>query len=511
MDLSGIIKESQLEKTIQIGSHTGQQAFATGLYNWSTNPAEIAYKASKIRSLRAILTATPSLSGKLRDFYNLYNAAESTIETILAPSNDESKESKSQLVFTNPNLKPLNFAPFLLLVLYIMKTFITPAFALLMPVLLIVTPFLLIKYIYKMDIDFTYYWSIIQNLIIKQSATTMEKLQRVGHIGWIAVGIGQNMFQPVFNAMHVYRLNRIYSEHYDAVAKLYNVWKAILADFSAVGWTFSDKSYAGWFETFCTDPRMFLAGAMEPLGLHCWIREIGNLQVLYHFATNPEYNTVTPLATKHALPYLQLIDAIDPQIDAANRKPISLSEAKHSLLTGPNRGGKSTVLRSILVNVLLAQTYGICLAKRMRFTPFHWIHSCLRLEDIPGTQSLFEREVWMAARSLRRLQNGPSSHKGLILIDELFHSTNPSDSNRAAKIYTAEIWKHPQCLSIISTHDFDLVRTAPSAIQPLCCPATLTDTNRVQYTYTLSEGICEISSVDEILMEKGVCQGQCAN
>jgi hypothetical protein len=504
MDLSGIIKESQLEKTIQIGSNAGQKSFTSGLYNWSTNPAEIAYKASKISSLRATLTANPSLSTKLKNFYNAYTIAETTIETVLAPSNDESNESKSQLVFTNPNLKPLNFAPFLLLILYIMKTFITPAFALLMPVLLIITPFLLIKYVYKMDMDFSYYWSIIQNLIIKQSATTMEKLQRLGHIGWIAVGIGQNMFQPIFNAMHIYRLNKIYYDHYDTVARLYSNWKDILSDFSTLGWTFSDKSYAGWFETFCTDSRMFLAGAMEPLGLHCWIREIGNLHVLYHFATTTHYNIAKPLTTKQAQPYLKLIDAIDPQIEPANRKPISLTEAKHSLLTGPNRGGKSTVLRSILVNVLLAQTYGVCLARYMKFTPFHWMHSCLRLEDIPGTQSLFEREVWMAARSLRRLCN--KDHKGLILIDELFHSTNPSDSNRAAKIYTSEIWNQPQCLSIISTHDFDLVRTAPSAVQPLCCPASLTEDNRVEYTYALTEGICEISSVDEILIEKGVCQ-----
>ncbi len=508
MDLSGIIKESQLEKSVQIGSNAGQKSFAAGLYNWTSNPAEIKYKSDKFRSFRATLAKNPSLSTKLRDFYDSYSKAEPTIENILAPSDDESKESKSQLVFTHRDLKPLNFAPFLLLVLYIMKTFIAPTFALLMPIILIVTPFMLIKYVYMMDIDFSYYWSIIQDLIIKKSATTMEKLQRVGHIGWVAVGIGQNMFQPVFTALHIYRLNKIYSEHYNSVASLYIKWKEILSEFAAVGWTFSDKSYAGWFDTFCTDSRMFLAGAMEPLGLHCWIREVGNLQVLYHFASATEqYNAVRALnidSNKNSLPYLKLIDAIDPQIAPENQKPIRLSDARHSLLTGPNRGGKSTVLRSILINVLLAQTYGICLAKEMVFTPFYWIHSCLRLEDIPGTHSLFEREVYMAARSLRRLQGSPQ--RGLILIDELFHSTNPSDSNRAAKIYTEEIWKHPQCLSIISTHDFDLVRTAPVEVKRLCCPATVDENNKVQYTYALNEGTCEISSVDEILIEKGVCQ-----
>jgi DNA mismatch repair ATPase MutS len=134
--------------------------------------------------------------------------------------------------------------------------------------------------------------------------------------------------------------------------------------------------------------------------------------------------------------------------------------------------------------------------------PFDWIHTCLRLEDIPGAHSFFEREVFMAARSLKRLEN--DKHNGLVLIDELFHSTNPSDSNRAAKLYTNKLWSSSNCISLITTHDFDLVRNAPDKIARLCCPATANDDGSINYTYTLCDGICEVSSVDEILLEKGV-------
>jgi hypothetical protein len=499
MDLSGIIKESQLASSIQIGSITGQKAFIDGLKHWSTNPAEIQYKSNKLLSFRKTIEKNTSLSTKLRDFYVSYVQSETIIETIREPPTEESKESKSQLVFTHPDLKPLNFAPFLLLLLYIMKTFVAPTFAILMPLILIVAPYFVIKHVYKMDIDFAYYWNIIQEMIIKKSATTMEKLQRLGHIGWVAVGIGQNMFQPVFTAMHIYKLNNIYSQHYTIVSNLYIKWREILDEFAKEGWHFSDKSYAGWFAQFGTDSRMFLAGIMEPLGFNCWIREVGQLHVLYHMASNSDFNSIKTIA--NAEPYIKLIDAFDPQIPAEARRPMTLMGIKNALLTGPNRGGKSTALRAILVNVLLAQTYGCCLAKSMELAPFNWIHTCLRLEDIPGNQSLFEREVYMAARSLRRLAN---NQRGLVLIDELFHSTNPSDSNRAAKIYTNKLWQTRNCMAIISTHDFDLVRNAPEQIQRLCCPAKVTDTGAIEYSYSLCNGVCDVSSVDEILIEKGV-------
>jgi hypothetical protein len=500
MDLSGIIKESQLEKSVTLPTKTGHKSFIDGLYNWSINPAEIQYKSNKIRSLRHTLNKNTALSTKLREFYEEYTATESIIDEIQAPPTDESKESKSQLVFTHPDLKPLNFAPFLLLILYAMKVFIAPTFAILMPLILVLAPFMLIKYVYGMDVEFTYYLTVIKELIIKQSATTMETMQRVGHIGWVAVSLGQNIIQPVFTAMHIYRLNNIYSEHYNKINKLYIKWRSIMEEFSKEGWTFSDKSYAGWFETFCTDSRMFLAGIMEPLGFNCWMREIGNLHSLYYIATNSDFNPIKVLNTKK--PYMKLINAFEPQVAPENRKKLTIESLQNSVLTGPNRGGKSTALRAILVNVLLAQSYGCCLADYMEFTPFNWIHSCLRLEDVPGSQSLFEREVFMAARSLKRLSN--QNEKGLILIDELFHSTNPSDSNRASKLYTNKLWASDNCISVISTHDFDLVNSASNQVNRLCCPAHLDENNKISYTYTLVPGVCEISSVDDILIEKGV-------
>ena len=176
------------------------------------------------------------------------------------------------------------------------------------------------------------------------------------------------------------------------------------------------------------------------------------------------------------------------------------NQGQHALLTGPNRGGKSTALRAVLRNLILAHCFGCGIGSHIELTPFDWIQSCLRLEDLPGKASLFEREVAFAAASLGR----PVGKRGAVFVDELFHSTNPPDAAAASAHYLGQLWAQPQIVSMISTHVFELVETAPIGIQRLCCPADLRADGSVDYKYGLARGICKVSSVGEILQEQGL-------
>jgi DNA mismatch repair ATPase MutS len=199
----------------------------------------------------------------------------------------------------------------------------------------------------------------------------------------------------------------------------------------------------------------------------------------------------------------------DIGIASAKQRPFSVRigsrdsskhNSKHALLTGPNRGGKSTALRAVLRNLILAHCFGVGIGSYIELTPFDWIQSCLRLEDLPGRASLFEREVAFAAASLSR----PIGKRGAVFVDELFHSTNPPDAAAASAHYLQQLWNQPQIASIISTHVFELVEAAPAGIQRLCCPAELRADGSVDYKYGIARGICKVSSVGEIMQEQGL-------
>jgi DNA mismatch repair ATPase MutS len=192
----------------------------------------------------------------------------------------------------------------------------------------------------------------------------------------------------------------------------------------------------------------------------------------------------------------------DPSIAPELCVPSSLTltnPTSHAMLTGPNKGGKSSSLRALCLNVWLAQTFGLVFAKSARLTPFAWIQSGLRLADSPGTESMFEKEILFGVSTLRLAKSG---RPGIVFYDECFHSTNPPDGEKTARIFLESLWSYSNVVSLVSTHIFSLVESAPSSIQRLCVPAEKTPTGIV-YSFELAPGICKVSSVEEIYKKFG--------
>ena len=133
-------------------------------------------------------------------------------------------------------------------------------------------------------------------------------------------------------------------------------------------------------------------------------------------------------------------------------------------------------------------------------TPFHTLFVCLTPEDLPGEKSRFEREIEFTAATLAL----PLEKTSLVLLDELYHSTNPPDAEQACRLYTDQLWARPGTLSVISTHLFEFVEKAPASIQRLCCPASVEEDGSLRYSYRLEKGLCRVSSVKELLEENGL-------
>jgi DNA mismatch repair ATPase MutS len=178
------------------------------------------------------------------------------------------------------------------------------------------------------------------------------------------------------------------------------------------------------------------------------------------------------------------------------------------LLTGPNRGGKSTSLKAILANVIVAQSIGFCWAKRMTITPFKQIHTALSPSDTLGRLSLFEAEIEFAKEILESLEPTKSTGRSLLVMDEIFHSTNAIDGEEASRIFLDRLYSLPQNASLISTHYTRLPETyaEKKVIQPLCLQASISkeDKECLVYTYKIQSGINSLSSVREILKERGL-------
>jgi hypothetical protein len=198
---------------------------------------------------------------------------------------------------------------------------------------------------------------------------------------------------------------------------------------------------------------------------------------------------------------LAIKDLYHPGIAPSKRVYNSISmggpKKTHVLLTGPNRGGKSTLLKSLGSAVLMAHTVGVVFGRRATVPVFDNIISALSPQDSVGKMSLFEAEIEFA-KEVRRLKGST-----FLMMDEIFHGTNAHDGVEASQVFLDELYETP-VYSVVSTHYMDLPkRYGDTKVQNLCMEASQGPDSLV-YTYRLTEGINKFSSVREILRERGL-------
>jgi len=182
----------------------------------------------------------------------------------------------------------------------------------------------------------------------------------------------------------------------------------------------------------------------------------------------------------------------------------------HVLLTGPNRGGKSTLLKSLGAATLMAQTVGVVFARHAELPVFDNIITALSLQDVIGEMSLFEAEIEFAKDVKKHIVSG----KTFLMMDEIFHGTNAHDGVEASQVFLDDLYRTPVPLfSVVSTHYMDLPTRYGSTdglTQNLCMEASVdpADPDRLIYSYKIQDGVNRCSSVREILRERGLLRGK---
>lgn len=175
----------------------------------------------------------------------------------------------------------------------------------------------------------------------------------------------------------------------------------------------------------------------------------------------------------------------------------NFNETNNIILTGPNAGGKSTFIRAVLQNIVLAQTYGIAAAHRFAFTPFDIIHTYLNIQDDPirkKSRYIVELEV---GADIKKTQSGLSAgEKYFWTTDELFSGTGEQGGGKVAYDFVkgiASSKNYDAVMFIFATH-FEKMTTLESEGISRCKnykvdPPVQDASGEFVYPYTISPGI----------------------
>ena len=125
------------------------------------------------------------------------------------------------------------------------------------------------------------------------------------------------------------------------------------------------------------------------------------------------------------------------------------------IITGPNKGGKSTALFSIAQAVILGQTLTLCPAAHCALTPFNRIRTgfCLH-QRIEQGESLFSASLKLANNVLDEVQSDTGF--SFIAMDELFNSTDAMRGSALADSFVYRLACSDNCIALFSTHFLDI-------------------------------------------------------
>lgn len=477
---------------------------------WSSDRKSLEQKSSEFAILQSHLKMKPALAATLQTKFRVLGTLETDLDALINKASELETEAFNELLFLKTWSKPLNAIPFFLALWSILRVYIFPGMSLLMPLGMLIMPFIIIRFMFKIPLTASRYTSLLSaivsgqvtNIFTMNSAEEVEKPSSTSPIditqllktGFLAATLIQSFLQPYWSFQHLSSIDSIIQKKADSLVQFQQLYASLKEDLQGCGFQLSANPFA----PFTTDSRQLVAEAqLHPTYLKLALKRLGAVEALVQLALSD----LTPVRWIQAeRPSLELRQAFDYRVTDGRISFDLTLNGDHALLTGPNRGGKSTTLRGVLGSCLLAHTYGCAFASSASMTPLTRLYACLTAEDLPGKKSRFEREIEFTAATLK-----PSPGHSLVLLDELYHSTNPPDAELACAQYTAKLWNTTNTISIISTHLFDFVEKAPTSVQRLCCPAFERPDKSIHYTYQLSEGVCRVSSVNELLNENGLC------
>lgn len=205
-----------------------------------------------------------------------------------------------------------------------------------------------------------------------------------------------------------------------------------------------------------------------------------------------------PCATYSDKTCLNIRDLYHPSLN--NRVKNKLRMRRNMLITGPNAAGKSTFIKSVAINVLLAQTFGVGMGITLK--PFKIIETYLNICDVKGKESLFEAEMHRCRDYIAAVKELDANESAFIVMDEVFSSTNYTEGYAGAYAICKKLGQMPNCLSLVTTHYTKLSKLRKCGYDNYKFCADI-DGDSIKYPYKIEKGVSKQFLALRILKNNG--------
>jgi len=295
------------------------------------------------------------------------------------------------------------------------------------------------------------------------------------------------------------------AEHHasESIRKLSKIVNALDARLNIFGWLFLNY--------------FVLWDILQARRLEHW-REANHLHVPIWFDVLSEFDAINSLACfgyNHpgfVLPEpveqsfnLEAKDCGHPLINPDVRvdNPINFNSwDQFVIITGANMAGKSTYLRTVAVNFILAMVGAPVCASKFRFSPASIFTSIRTRDNLLANESYFFAELKRLKAIIDELEKG---NRLFIILDEILKGTNSKDKQTGSKALLKQLIRYGSS-GLIATHDLalgDLINEYPNNIRNMRFEVEI-ENDELEFDYKLKDGISRNLNATFLMKKMGI-------
>jgi len=422
-------------------------------------------------------------------------------------SDEISDNSSIEILFPSSFiLSYINYFEYLLDTYHMYKIYFIPITSILYPVTTFLAPYFYLNNYMKMNISFSSYINTIYYIIsvlLKTSGNFRQDLTKFVTL-FLYVGIYlYNMYQTYEIAVFLYNTKEKLHDKMEGLVKFVkhslnitkNVSKNVLDAFFTIEKNFDHLD----INNSMTDIYKIWKDKQLKNKVSALLKTIYGIDVLYSINnlllkedwSVPYYNDTETILWSAKNPVLS-----EEQVS----NPINLD--RNIIVTGPNAGGKTTYVKTILSNVILSQTFGITYSLKSKMILYDTINSFMRVSDELGNKSYFEAEAEYCLNMINKANEISKYNKrGLFLMDEPMHSTPPTEGMATAYAVIEYLSKMSGISLIITTHFHKLIKLEelyPDKFINISVDAIPQD-NKYYFPYKINKGHSYLCIAIELL------------
>jgi DNA mismatch repair ATPase MutS len=189
--------------------------------------------------------------------------------------------------------------------------------------------------------------------------------------------------------------------------------------------------------------------------------------------------------------------------DVCVRNDVSMPGKPYFLVvTGANMAGKSTYLRTIGINYILACTGMPVCAESLIFYPCKLVTNLRTADSLTDNESYFFAELKRLKIIINRLQTGEEL---LVILDEILKGTNSEDKQKGSLALIRQLIRLTGT-GVIATHDLTLGKLAqefPLHVKNYCFEADI-ENERLTFSYLIREGVAQNMNACFLMKKMGI-------